>query len=179
LSPGRRIAGALLDLAVYAAACVALFFALARSTQSVVFLDSPEFHVTAGDTLYYLEGAAAQRYWGLILLLALVQFGVLPGLTGWTPGKLATGMRVRRLDGSRAGLGQNLLRAVLWVVDGFPYLLPGLVGFVMVLARSDRRRVADLVAGTVVAGKAWSGEPGRPPPPAPAWASEGGPELPR
>jgi hypothetical protein len=30
----------------------------------------------------------------------------------------------------------------LWIVDRFPYFIPGLVGFVMVLARSDRRRLA-------------------------------------
>jgi hypothetical protein len=26
------------------------------------------------------------------------------------------------------------MRALLWVVDGFPYFLPGLVGFILVLA---------------------------------------------
>jgi uncharacterized RDD family membrane protein YckC len=137
---GPRVGAALLDLALYVAACAALFFAMAESTQGFVYLDSPQFHLNAGDTLYYVDGPAAQLYWLATLVLAFVQFGVLPGLTGWTPGKLVTGLRVRRPDGAPAGFGQNLVRAVLWIVDGFPYFIPGLVGFVMVLARSDRRR---------------------------------------
>jgi len=36
------------------------------------------------------------------------------------------------------------------VADGFPYFLPGFVGFVLVLARSDSRRVADMAADTYV-----------------------------
>jgi uncharacterized RDD family membrane protein YckC len=55
-------------------------------------------------------------------------------------------------------------------VDGFPYFIPGLVGFVMILARSDRKRVADLATGTVVARAA--------PQPVAAWIPPG-PEAPR
>jgi uncharacterized RDD family membrane protein YckC len=118
--------------------------------QGFVFLQNPELHLTVGDTLYYVDGPDAQRYWGLTLLLAFVQFGFLPGLTGWTPGKLLTGLRVRKPDGSRATVGHNLARAALWVVDGFPYFIPGLVGFVMILSRGDNKRLADLATGTVV-----------------------------
>jgi hypothetical protein len=98
---GPRVGAALLDLALYVAACAALFFAMAESTQGFVYLDSPQFHLDAGDTLYYVDGPAAQLYWLATLVLAFVQFGVLPGLTGWTPGKLVTGLRVRRPDGAR------------------------------------------------------------------------------
>jgi uncharacterized RDD family membrane protein YckC len=150
---------------------------MAESSQGPVYLDSPQFNFRAGQTIYYVDGAAASLYWLITLAIAFVQFGILPGLSGWTPGKLATGLRVRRIDGSRAGLAQNLLRAFLWVADGFPYFLPGLVGFVMVLARGDRRRIADLAADTVVADKAWTGEPARAP--TPVWMPEAGPEAPR
>jgi uncharacterized RDD family membrane protein YckC len=181
---GARVGAALIDLLLYTVVCGALFFVMADSSQGFVFLDSPQVHITAGDTIYYVDGPAAGVYWLLTIVIASVHFGLLPGLTGWTPGKLATGLRVRRADGSRAGLGANLARAGLWLADGFPYFLPGLVGLVMVLARSDRRRVADLVAGTVVAHKSWAGEPAASSAtpagvPGPAWPGQGGPEAPR
>lgn len=174
---GRRVGAAILDLFLYAVVCAAIFFAMAESSPGPVYLDSPQFNFRTSDTIYYVDGSAASIFWTITLAIGLLQFGVLPGLSGWTPGKLATGLRVRAVDGSRVGVARNLLRAFLWVVDGFPYFVPGLVGFVMVLSRSDRRRIADLAAETVVADKAWTGQPA--PPLAPAWLPEPGPEAPR
>lgn len=48
--------------------------------------------------------------------LALLYFGLLPGLTGWTIGKLVTGIRVVRADRHRAGGGRNLVRH-FWYPD--------------------------------------------------------------
>lgn len=146
---GRRIAAAFTDLIVYSALSLALFFALAEEVQSGV-LTGTNAHLTLGDSTWLVEGGAAVRYYLLCLLLGVAYFGLLPGLSSWTPGKLITGVRAVRPDGRRAGLGRNLLRPLLWVVDGFPYFLPGLVGFVLVLARSDCRRVADMAADTYV-----------------------------
>jgi uncharacterized RDD family membrane protein YckC len=146
---GRRIGAAFIDLAVYSVLSLALFFALAEKVQAGL-LPGTNAHVTLGDSTWLIEGGDAVRYYLLCLLLGVAYFGLLPGLSSWTPGKLITRVRVVRPDGRRAGLGRHLLRPLLWVVDGFPYFLPGLVGFVMVLARSDCRRVADLAADTYV-----------------------------
>ena len=146
---GRRIGAALIDLVVYSGLSLALFFALAERVQSGL-LPGTNARVTLGDSTWLVEGGDAVRYYLLCLLLGVTYFGLLPGLSSWTPGKLITGVRTVRPDGRRAGLGRNLLRPLLWVVDGFPYFLPGLVGFVMLLARSDRRRVADMAADTYV-----------------------------
>ena len=146
---GRRIGAAFIDLFLYWALSVAIFFALADRVQTGL-LPGSNAHLTLGDSTWLVEGGEAVRYYLLCLLVGVAYFGLLPGLSSWTPGKLITGVRTVRPDGRHAGLGRNLLRPLLWVADGFPYFLPGLVGFVLVLARSDSRRVADMAADTYV-----------------------------
>jgi uncharacterized RDD family membrane protein YckC len=166
---GRRIGAAFIDLALYLCLCLGVFFLMAESTEGFVALGNPNSHLQLGDRIWYVDGSEA----GLLYLInftgALILFGVLPGLTGWTPGKLLTGLRVVRADRSRAGLGRNLVRPFLWIVDGFPYFLPGLVGFIMILATKEHRRVADLVAGTFVVDRAEVGVPVAPAAAAPNW----------
>src|SRR3546814_12956826 len=58
----------------------------------------------------------------------LAMLVVLQGLTGWTIGKLITGLRVVGEDGRAPGLGKALLPWVLWVLDAFPYVLPPVDG---------------------------------------------------
>ena len=48
-----------------------------------------------------------------------------------------------REDGSRPGFLKALVRWVLWIVDGFPYFIPGLIGFIVALTTAGpppRRR---------------------------------------
>jgi uncharacterized RDD family membrane protein YckC len=175
-STGPRIGAAFIDLAVYTALWLGVFFAVADSSQGLVFFESFNTHIVFGDTVYYVEGAEAGLFWALVLGAAGLYFGLIPGLLGWTPGKLVTGVRVVSRRGTKAGVGAHLVRALLWVVDGFPYFLPGLVGFILVLAKKDHRRVADMAAGTYVVradqvGRAVSVQPAGEDfgPPAPAW----------
>ncbi len=60
------------------------------------------------------------------------------------------GLRVVGQDGRRVGIGRHLLRTVLWLIDGFPYFVPGGVAFLCALATPDRQRVGDLAARTLV-----------------------------
>jgi uncharacterized RDD family membrane protein YckC len=171
---GRRIGAAFIDLALYMCLCLAAFFLMAESTEGFVSLGNPNSHLQLGDRIWYVDGGKAGLLYLIDFASALVYFGVLPGLTGWTPGKLLTGLRVVRADRRRAGLGRNLARPFMWIVDGFPYFLPGLVGFVMILATKDHRRVADLVSGTDVVDRAEVGVPisdaaATPAAPAPDW----------
>ena len=39
-----------------------------------------------------------------------------------------------------------LLRWLLWIVDGFPYFLPALTGFIVGAHHARHRRVGDIVA---------------------------------
>src|SRR3546814_15167681 len=90
------------------------------------------------DRVYFsdtINVGATAMFWGANLAMLVV----LQGLTGWTIGKLTTGLRVVGEDGRAPGLGQALLRWVLWVPHGFPYVLPLVGGLVALTAVGHRR----------------------------------------
>lgn len=71
-------------------------------------------------------------------------------LFGATVGKRMLSLRVEGRDGGLPSWGQSLGRNLLRIVDGFPYVLPYLVGFVVAKSNADRRRLGDSAAGTRV-----------------------------
>jgi uncharacterized RDD family membrane protein YckC len=81
------------------------------------------------------------------LLIALLNLGVLPGLTGLTMGKWATGLRIERNNGSDIGI----LRALWRHFVGYPlsFLLFG-IGFLMAAVSVRGRALHDIIAGTIV-----------------------------
>jgi uncharacterized RDD family membrane protein YckC len=81
------------------------------------------------------------------LVVAALNLGVLPGLTGLTIGKWATGLRIRRADGSEIGIGRAFLRHFI----GYPvsFLTLGL-GFLVAALTKRGRGLHDLVAGSIV-----------------------------
>lgn len=168
---GRRILAWLLDLA--------LFFAVVTGTFAVLAapVDVPEtVTVDACDVLQEREPdeAAGCFQWGddrvyvtsrgdtliqtFVSLFYLADFIVIQGLTGGSPGKLLTGLRVVDEQGRRAGVGRSLLRTVLWVVDGAPWIVP-LVGFITGLTSTGHRRVGDMAAKTYVVHRSAVGRP--------------------
>jgi hypothetical protein len=109
------------------------------------------------DRVYFSEGAggrAGLAYWGgTFLLLVVVQ-----GLTGRTLGKLVTGIRTVREDGTPPGLVKAFVRWILWAVDAFPYVIP-LLGPIVALTTQGHRRVGDMAAKTFVVRAAAAGAP--------------------
>jgi uncharacterized RDD family membrane protein YckC len=83
----------------------------------------------------------------LVLVVAVLNLGVLPGLTGLTIGKWATGLRICRADGRDVGMGRAFLRHFV----GYPisFLLLGL-GFLVAAFTSSNRALHDWIADTVV-----------------------------
>jgi uncharacterized RDD family membrane protein YckC len=83
----------------------------------------------------------------LTLLLAALDLGILPGLTGMTIGKWATGLRIRRSNGMELGIGRAFLRHFV----GYPLsaLTLGL-GFIFAACNARGRALHDLIAGTIV-----------------------------
>ena len=157
---GRRIGAFLIDGLIG----VTLIFAFALATFTntelgdsltaelqceVINEFSNDLCIQAGTTVYVgteNEAAIITLIW---LAWVLISTMILPGITGWSPGKLLTGIRVVKADTfERAGLGANILRGVLWVVDAFPYFAP-IVGGAL-LASKDHRRVGDRAANTLV-----------------------------
>ena len=84
------------------------------------------------------------------LLITLAYFVLLEGAFGATVGKLVLGIRVRALDGTRIGFGAAAIRNLARVVDGFPYLIPYLVGAIAVSRSEIDQRLGDRWAKTVV-----------------------------
>ena len=83
----------------------------------------------------------------LAVLLALLNLVVLPGFTGLTLGKWATGLRIERNHGGRIGIGRALLRHFI----GYPlsFALFG-IGFLIAAVSVHGRGLHDIIAGTVV-----------------------------
>ncbi len=86
---------------------------------------------------------------GLIIALVVagLDFLVLPGFTGWTLGKWATGLRIERRDGARLDFAHALLRHIVG------YLVSCLtlgLGFLLAAFNREGRALHDILADTVV-----------------------------
>jgi uncharacterized RDD family membrane protein YckC len=81
------------------------------------------------------------------ILLTVLNLGVLPGLTGLTLGKWATGLRIECNDGNDIGIGRACLRHFV----GYPlsFAILGL-GFLLPIFTVRGRALHDIIAGTVV-----------------------------
>ncbi|MFN8234239.1 MAG: RDD family protein [Actinomycetota bacterium] len=111
------------------------------------------------------------------ILVWLAYFVAMEGTIGATLGKLAMGIRVTKPDGSKLDAGSALIRNVARFVDGFPYVIPYLVGAIAVWSDgSTRQRLGDRWAHSVVVERssipaapgAWiAGAPNQPAPPPP------------
>ena len=84
----------------------------------------------------------------MTLLVATAAYWIIPEwLVGVTVGKLLCGLRVRSLAGSPMSFVQSIKRNVLRLLDFFPFYLPG---FVSACLTSNRQRLGDLWAKTIV-----------------------------
>lgn len=83
----------------------------------------------------------------LAVVVAALDLGVLPGLTGLTAGKWATGLRILRGDGRQIGVGRAFLRHFV----GYPlsFITLGL-GFLAAAFTVRGRGLHDLISDTVV-----------------------------
>ncbi len=93
-------------------------------------------------------GATVMEF-GLViaLVVALLDFLVLPGFTGWTLGKWATGLRIERRDGARLNFAYALLRHTVGYLVS---LLTLGLGFLLAAFNREGRALHDILADTVV-----------------------------
>jgi uncharacterized RDD family membrane protein YckC len=134
---GRRVGAAIVDLIVLGGlfVLVGILSGSARSSNG-----SYSINLVGGPAL-------------LLFALCFLYFIVLEWLAGATLGKMLFGLRVRAADGGKLSLAKSAARNLLRVVDGFPYFLPYLVGFVVAVSGTEKQRVGDRVAGVVVASR--------------------------
>lgn len=160
---GRRIGAAVVDMILFVAAGVGLFFAFAPTASATgecardLGSDTGAAACFVWDgTAYQLDGGRAFAYLSLVGVLWLLYHGLYQALTP------TTGKRLFRVDvvdgtGARAPVGRTLVRslplavAALLSVPGLAFA--ALVGFVTVLVHPRHRRVGDLIARTYVVGR--------------------------
>jgi uncharacterized RDD family membrane protein YckC len=81
------------------------------------------------------------------VVVAVLNFAVLPAWRGQTIGKWAAGLRIERKDGRSIGLGRALVRHFI----GYPLSLATLfLGFLIAIVSPRGRTLHDFLAGTVV-----------------------------
>ncbi len=118
------------------------------------------FCVPLADTAYVIRGDEVNSVLGQLSLWSYLTAGlntiILQGLTGATVGKFLLGLRTVKEDGTRAGIGWNLLRQLVGVVDSF---CCGIVGLLVASNSKGHRRVGDMAASTYVVHKSAMGSP--------------------
>ena len=95
-----------------------------------------------------MAGGTAEKV-GIILALiaAVLDLGILAGLTGKSIGKLTTGLRIERTGGGPPGIPRALVRHFI----GYPLsLLTFGLGFLIATIGTSGKALHDLISGTVV-----------------------------
>ncbi len=167
---GRRTLAWVIDLAIFLGIVIAVFSSFAEyvdvpssvGSDACTILQHQDANAASScfvlqDRAYIMTSAESGTQ-TLISFGYLAFFIVLQGLAGGSPGKLLTGLRVVDEQGRRAGIGRSLVRTLLWVVDGAPWVLP-LVGFIVGLTSTGHRRVGDMAAKTYVVSRRDVGTP--------------------
>jgi uncharacterized RDD family membrane protein YckC len=154
---GRRVAAFIIDGLILAAISAISWYVL---TENV----GPGSCIGGGVTINgkcrgFTEGSN-RAIWILIGLAADIGIlWIMQGRTGKTPGKAMMGIQVVNAEGRPPGIGRAALRSILWIVDGFPYIIPYLTGFITALTSQRNQRVGDMVASTFVVDKNAAGAP--------------------
>jgi len=103
--------------------------------------------MVSGDRSGQISGVSNSMGWLLGILVYLTNFFVLPLVNGQTIGKMLTGIRIVKLDGSPVGVGSLLLRQIL----GFLFTVcTGGIGFLVAAFSRSGRALHDFIAGTTV-----------------------------
>lgn len=136
VTPGGRCGAGLIDVIVVSILYVAYASLFGRVETDGGFSSS-------------VTGVAALGW----LVVAFGYFGVMESTLGATVGKLALGHRVVMADGSPLKPGPVAIRTAMRFVDGFPYLIPNLLGLIVLSSNQQHQRIGDLVAKTRVVTK--------------------------
>ncbi|HVX19418.1 MAG TPA: RDD family protein [Acidimicrobiales bacterium] len=161
---GRRIAAWAIDLVMFAALEVLLVVSLGTRHHQGACDQLTRGHAAAqclslGSNTYLVAGGRLALGTAISVTWFLGLFSLLQGLTGRTPGKLLTGVRVVGPDGHAPGIRPAFVRSVCWVADGFPYLLGPVVGGVAMVSTAGHQRLGDRAAHTWVVATGAAGVP--------------------
>jgi uncharacterized membrane protein SpoIIM required for sporulation/uncharacterized RDD family membrane protein YckC len=138
--PGARAIAFVLDWMIRTALALAWLLVAA-----LLILGNLDFEIPAdSETLWYLAGAMPATAIYFLYHLALESL-----LSGRTPGKRMTGLRVLTPEGHVPSTGALLTRNIFRIVDSMPLFY--VVGLLFVMFSRKHLRLGDLAAGTVIA----------------------------
>ncbi len=83
-------------------------------------------------------------------LIDFVYFVWLQGAYGQTVGKMAVKIKVVREDGSKISYADAAIRTILAIIDAIPYVIPYLLGAILIWTSDKKQRLGDRAAHTVV-----------------------------
>jgi len=118
-----------------------VFFPVTRLVKGVWIM-------SAGDHLWGYGWLVTDPICITFFVIMAVYFVVLEGLFGTTLGKRLMGLRVVQPNGARPGLVRSILRNLMRLVDGLPFM--SILGAVLILTSPERTRLGDRVARTRV-----------------------------
>lgn len=122
-----------------------------RSRLNAAIADSLILGALARVLLYATGlGAASKEALLLLLMVNWLYYTVAEIAQGQTPGKRRFGVRVVSADGTPAHPAQIAVRNALRIVDAVPLLYTSGLISMWRTGRSQRQRIGDVVAGTVV-----------------------------
>jgi uncharacterized RDD family membrane protein YckC len=143
--PIRRLIATHIDMLVFCSVCALLAFPLVRAVDwSSVPVNLDEITNTLSDPSWVNHASGVLGIW---IALWLCYFAVGWGLFGATPGKWAAGIKVVDHKGRcPIGLTRGVMRLVAYGVSSITLGL----GHLLLVFRSDRRALHDILAGTRV-----------------------------
>ena len=151
---GRRIVASLVDFIIWT-----ILFMIAAQ----MFGESNTSYTTTTTTdemvnVRHTGGATYQANLGglpalLFFLAALLYYVFFEWLLGGSLGKLLLGLRVTNEQGAKLSFNNSLARNLMRIVDGFPYVIPNLVGLAVLASNEKKQRLGDKVAHTLVVKK--------------------------
>lgn len=94
-----------------------------------------------------LNSEISNAGWLILLLLILTNFVIFPLFSGQTIGKILTGLKIVKIDGSAPSFSRLLIRHLI----GYPLtILTGGIGFLFAVLNGRGRTLHDFLAGTIV-----------------------------
>jgi len=103
-----------------------------------------------GDYYYSLHGRGLVLGLLSLLIFSLIAWVLVPANTGWSVGHRAFGLVVTDKKGQKPPLDSYLRRYLVGIVDLFPYVIPGLLGWVIASRDENHQRLGDRSADTLV-----------------------------
>jgi uncharacterized RDD family membrane protein YckC len=135
---GKRIGAAVVDFIL----CLVALVVAAQNFGSTT--------TTVRDGMTYRQVSLTGWPFVVYCTLVLAYFTLMEWRLGGTIGKLLLRVRVVDAGGGRINLQKALVRNLLRIVDGFPFIFPYLVGLVVIASSAGKQRVGDKVAKTLI-----------------------------